>query len=131
MRSVLGFLSLALAFALATWVFGWIAVPVVAVVFGAIATRGRTPVESLAAAPLAWLALLGVQAIRGPVGDVARVLGRVVGVPAWAILLVTLLLAASLAWSGAVLGREIGRAARTRRQKPAPAARPEPAPQSS
>jgi hypothetical protein len=129
-RSALGFLSLALAFALATWVLGWIAVPVVALVFGAIATRRRTPVESLVAASLAWLALLGVQAIRGPVGDVARLLGRLVGVPPWVIVAITLLLAASLAWSGAVLGREIGRAARTRRQKTAPSARPESAAQS-
>lgn len=117
MRNALGFLSLTLAFALATWVLGWIAVPVVAVVFGALATRSRTPVESLTAATLAWLALLAVQAARGPVGDVARVLGGVVGVPPWVILLVTLLLAASLAWSGAVLGREIARAARTGRQR--------------
>ena len=123
MRSALGFLSLTLAFALATWVLGWIAVPVAAVVFGAIATRSRTPTESLIAAPLAWLALLAVQAARGPAGDVARVLGGVVGVPPWLILLVTLLLAASLAWSGAVLGREIGRAARTWRQR---RAQPEP-----
>ena len=122
MRSVSGFLSLVLAFALATWVLGWIAVPVVAVVFGAIAMRTRSPVESLMAAPLAWLALLAVQAARGRTGEIARILGGVVGVPPWVIVLVTLLLAASLAWSGAVLGQAIGHAARSRGQRSVPAA---------
>ena len=121
MRSALGFLALVMALALATWVLGWIAVPVLAVVFGAVATRARTPLESLGAASLAWLALLAVQATRGPVGEVARTLGSVVGVPAWVIVLATLLLGASLAWSGAVLGREIGRAARAWRHTPAQA----------
>lgn len=122
MRNVLGFLSLVLAFGLATWVLGWIAVPMVAVVFGAIATRTRSPAESLIAAPLAWLALLAIQAARGPIGAIARVLGGVVGVPPWVIVLATLLLAATLAWSGAVLGREIGRAVRNRAWRSAPAA---------
>ena len=115
MRAVLGFLSLVLAFALATWTFGWLAVPVVAIGFGALASRTRTPLESLGASLLAWLALLAVQAARGPVDRVAHTLGGIVGVPAWVIPMVTLLFAAALAWSGAVLGREIGRAARAAR----------------
>ena len=105
MRAFLGFLSLVLAFTLATWVLGWLAVPVVAFAFGATAARSRVPLESLVAALAAWLVLLGVQAARGPVDHVAHVLGGIVGVPAWSIVLVSLVFGSALAWSAAVLGR--------------------------
>ena len=121
MRSFLGLLSLVLAFALATWGFGWLAVPVVAIAFGALASRTRTPLESLGASLLAWLALLAAQAARGPVDQVARTLGGIVGVPAWVMPVVTLLFGAALAWSGAVLGREIGRGVRAVRSRGRPA----------
>ena len=115
MRAALGFLSLVVAFGLATWVFGWLAVPALAIAFGVVAARTRAPLESLGASLVAWVVMLAVQAARGPADQVARTLGGVIGIPAWAVVLITLVFGAVLAWSGTVLGREVGRASRAAR----------------
>lgn len=116
-----GIAALALAIALGTWVLGWMAVPVIALVFGAITARRMAPMEALVAVVAAWLALLGVQTVRGSTGEVARTIGGIVGVPTWVVPVATIVFGALLAWSSAVLGREIGaltRSVRARRAAP-------------
>ena len=116
-----GIVALAAAFALGTWVLGWISTAVIALVFGVAAARRSAPWEALLAAVVAWLVLLGVQALGSARGEVARVVGAVVGVPAWAIPVATILFVALLACSAAVVGREIAAvwsASRARRTAP-------------
>lgn len=115
-------LSLSLAFALATRVLGWPAVAAVAFAWGAMASRERTPIDAVVCALVAWSALLLLAALDGPVAEVARVLGGIIGVPGWAMLLVTLAFGAGLAWSAGIIGRELARVLRfimTRRARPA------------
>ena len=121
MTRLLGIAALALAVALGTWVLGWMSVPMIALVFGAMAARRTAPMEALVAVIAAWLALLGVQTLRGSTGEVARTIGGIVGVPAWVVPVATIVFGALLAWSGAVIGREIvttWRSFRARRAAP-------------
>lgn len=111
MRYVVRLLMLALAVALATWVLGWIAVPLVAVAWGALAGREDGPVEATIGTLTAWMALLAAAAFAGGAGTVARTLGGVVGIPALVLPAVTLIFGAAMAWSAAVVGRELARAA--------------------
>ena len=103
---------LAPAFALATWVIGWWAVPLLGVVWGGVATRRERPVLTAAAAgALGWMALLVWGATQGPVGLVAQRVGPVLRVSGWLFVVLTLLyptiLAASAAWTGAALRRTL------------------------
>jgi hypothetical protein len=91
---------LAPAFALATAVLGWWAVPVLGVVWGAVATRGERPVRMAAtAAALGWAILLVWGATQGPVHVVARRVGPVLMLPGWLFVALTLLFPALLAAS--------------------------------
>ena len=101
-RTVLRIALLAGAFAVATLLFGWWGVPVVAVAWGAIAwrTRGAGLIAALAAI-IAWAALLAWSASRGPVAELASTLGAVMGAPGVAIVGLTLVFPAALAWAGA------------------------------
>ena len=104
MRSVAALVLLAAAFAIATAVLGWWAVPVVAAAW-ALVRRGlpRSGALAAAGAALGWAALLAWAALRGPVGTLAGQLAGVFGVPAAALPLVALVFAALLAWSAAHL----------------------------
>jgi hypothetical protein len=94
-----------------TWVVGWWGVPLVAAVVGALlyTRRGIAGLVALAAV-IAWSVLILVDGSSGRFGALAGVLGATLSLPAGALLMVTLLFAALLAWSAAVLGVEIGRA---------------------
>ena len=95
----LGIATAAIAFG--TWVAGWWAVPVLALVAGFLAWRPSS--VSLAAA-LAWTILLVVDTTAGNMSAIATTLGNVMGLPAPAVVAATLLFPALLAWSAATLG---------------------------
>lgn len=100
-RTALRIALLAAAFAVATLLFGWWGVPIVAIAWGAIAwrTRGSGLIAALAAV-IAWTVFLAWSASRGPVGELASTLGAIMGAPGVAIVGLTLLFAAALAWAG-------------------------------
>jgi hypothetical protein len=93
-----------------TWVAGWWAVPLVAAIVGAVlyTRRGIAGLVALAAV-IAWSALILVDGASGRFGALAGAVSGTLHLPAAALLAVTLLFAALLAWSAAVLGVEIGR----------------------
>jgi hypothetical protein len=100
-KSAISFVVVAVAAAVGTWAIGWMAVPIVALIAGFAGCRPG--VVSLASAS-AWLSLLILDAASGHVGNVASTLAGVMGLPAAALFLVTLLLPALLGWSAASLG---------------------------
>jgi hypothetical protein len=105
-------LASAAAFALVTALLGWLAVPALGAVLGAVAGRRVRAVRGAgsiaAAAALGWAGLLAVDAARAPLWPLARRLGGVMTLPPVALLGVTLAFAALLAWSAAVLGAALG-----------------------
>jgi hypothetical protein len=105
---------LAAALALATLVFGWWGVPLTAALWGAL-VRGRPGAAGAAAvgAAGAWGALLARAALAAPpTASLAATLGGLLRVPAPALLAVTLLYPALLAWGAATVA---GAALRPRR----------------
>ena len=106
MRALAGFLLLAAAFALGSWV-GWWMVPAVAVLWGLLRPAVRRPILSAAlAAAAAWALWLAVDSVRGhgAAGRLASQLGSVMHLPAPALFFVTLLFPALLGWSASALG---------------------------
>jgi len=105
MRSALGFLALAAAFALASWL-GWWAVPAVAALWGLLRPGTWRPMLSAAlAASLGWGFWLVLDATQGHggLGRLGTRVGHVMHAPFPALLLGTLLFAGLLAWSAAAL----------------------------
>jgi hypothetical protein len=96
-----------------TWIVGWWGVPLVAAVSGALMWTRRDIAWLVAfAAGISWSALILVDGFSDRFGALASVVGGTLGVPAGALLAVTLLFAGLLAWSAATIGAEIGRTAR-------------------
>jgi len=108
MRILLRIVLLGAAFALATVALGWIAVPIVGLLWGLIARDTQRPALTAGAAALAaWAILLAWTAV---VARLWALLTRLAGVfefPGVGILLVTLALAATLAGLGAVVGTSL------------------------
>jgi hypothetical protein len=102
-------LVLAVIMALATWICGWWGIAVVALVAGAVyrMQSGRAWRVALAASE-SWAALLVIDALMGPFAHVAGTLGGAMSIPAPALLIVTLLFPALLAWSAAMVAAELG-----------------------
>ena len=103
----------ALVVATLTWLLGWWGV-VLAALGAGVVLRHRQGAAWLVglAAVVAWAVLLAVDAIGGRFSVLASSIAGVMRVPVPALLLVTLLFGALLAWSAAVVGIEIGRRAR-------------------
>ena len=96
-----------------TWFVGWWGVPLVAVVAGALLWRRRGIAWLVAlAAVIAWSVLILADGLSRRFGALAGVVGGTMGVPAGALLIVTLLFAALLAWSAATIGAELRRVSR-------------------
>jgi hypothetical protein len=96
-------LPLTLLLALATWVFGWWAVPVVAAGW-TLLRQGRAPVWGAAlAGALAWALLLIGTAVQGPAAELARRAGGAMQLPPWALVAVTLAFPALLAAAAAAV----------------------------
>ena len=99
----------ALAVAAATWLVGWWAVAVVALIAGLVARerRGRAGQVALGAA-IGWALLLSADVAAARFGALINALGGVFKLPGAVLVLLTLLLPALLGWSGAVLGALLG-----------------------
>ncbi len=102
MKAGTAWIGLALLFAVASALVGWWTVPIVAALWGLVPT-GRPWLSAALAAASSWAALLLLTALEGPVGELAVVLGGVMGLPAAGLLLLTLILPAILAGSAAEL----------------------------
>lgn len=90
--------------ALGTILFGWWAVPIIGALHGLVPGWSRwQTLEAGAGAGLAWAALLAATATRGPVGGLSAKVGAVLGLPAPGLVGVTVLFAALLAGSAAML----------------------------
>src|SRR5215218_934245 len=108
---MIALLVTAIAVAALTWTVGWWGVAIAALLWR---RRGVAWLVALAAI-VAWIALILMNAIGGRFATLASSIGGVMRVPPAVLLIVTLLFRALLAWSAAVLGSEIGRAARSAR----------------
>ena len=102
-RRVAGFVGLAGSFMLATWIGGWWTVPIVAAVAGFMRLRPRWIALG---ASLAWLVLLGVDAAAGgeAFGRLVVLLSGVLGFPAIAVTVLTVVFPGVLGWSAGVVG---------------------------
>ena len=113
---MLRFLATALAIAALTWLFGWWGLVIAALIAGAaLHRRGGAAWFVALAAVAAWGTLVAVDTLGGRFPALAASISGVLRVPAVALLVVTLLFGALLAWSAAVVGGEIGRLARAQR----------------
>jgi hypothetical protein len=102
MARLLALLLASAAFGLATILFGWWAVPTMALLL--VLIRPTTPPMDLGvAAGLAWAVLLAWRSTTGPLSVVVDRLGLILGQPGWLLELATILFPAGLAWSAATL----------------------------
>ena len=112
---MLALLATALAVAALTWLLGWWGVVVAALVAGAVLRERRgAPWLVALAAVVAWGALIVVDTFGGRFSALATSIAGVLRAPSVALLVVTLLFGALLAWSAAVVGSEIWRVARAK-----------------
>lgn len=121
-RSLGSWLLLSLAFAVGTWVGGWWAVPVLGAAWGLVQRRSlrRAPMAGLSAAA-GWTILLGWQALRGPVGELAETVGPVLSLSGSQFFLLTLGFAAVSAWAAAATAGSLRDATYGRVAMPEPA----------
>lgn len=111
--------ALAVLMATLTWVAGWWAVLVTALLAGAACHRARGRAGLLAsAAALGWAALLLVDARDGRLGVLAALLGGVFSIPGAALVVLTVLFIAAGAWSAAVVGAAVAARAMRGRLQP-------------
>jgi hypothetical protein len=97
-------LLLGTAFALATMVFGWWAVPALAAVWGLIAPNSnRAPLLAAVAAGWGWVLLLLWTAILGPFMTLADRAANVMGMGSASLLGITIAFSMVLAWAAAVV----------------------------
>lgn len=83
---------------------GWWTVPLVGAVWGIVAARETAPVMTAAAASgLAWAALLGWAAMRGPIVELSQAVAPILSLPNWGLMGVTVLFPMLLAGSAAML----------------------------
>jgi hypothetical protein len=110
MRAAVRVVLLTAAFALVTRALGWWSVPLVAAAW-ALMDRGapRAPWDAALAAALAWALFLAWLAVEGPLGYLLHLTAEIFPLPAAALLAITLLYAASLAWSAATLASALTR----------------------
>lgn len=98
-------LLLAVAMAVGTWWLGWWAVPIIGAAWG-VARYGQYSAWTAAvAAGLSWMLVLGLVALRGPVGDLARIVGGALTLPGWVLVLAVVVFPAALAGTAARLSR--------------------------
>ena len=106
-RQLLAVGVLALAMALGTAWIGWWAVPVFGAVWG-VTRYGAYPAATAAVgAGLAWMVLLALTALQGPVGDLSRTVAGAMALPGWVPLALTALFPAALSGTAAALAHGI------------------------
>ncbi|HEX8725414.1 MAG TPA: hypothetical protein VF737_08510 [Gemmatimonadaceae bacterium] len=108
-RALLRLVLLIVAFGLGTYAFGWWAVPIVALAWGAMnGAARRVAVRAGAAAALAWaLLLLAPAVIRDPVVSFGAKLAGAMQLPVWALWAAELVFPFLVAWSAALLGSAV------------------------
>lgn len=100
-----------IAIAAGTWLFGWLAVPLIAAIAGAmVARQPRASFMIALGSGLAWIVLLGVDAMSGHLLALAGVLGHLFPLPWPLLLVVTITYVMLMAWSAAVIGGAVRRA---------------------
>lgn len=100
------FLLLMVAFAAGTAAVGWWAVPVIAALWAALTRNERShPLLVGFAAMCAWGELLAITAMRGPVMELAKVVGGVMSIGTLGALCITLIYPALVAAAAAALVR--------------------------
>lgn len=104
-RQLLAVTVLAVAMALGTWWLGWWVVPILGAAWGAARYAAYPSITAGVAAALGWMLLVGVAALRGPMGEVSRTLAGALSVPGWLPLVVTGLFPAGLAAASARFAR--------------------------
>jgi hypothetical protein len=109
-RSTVKFLLLTEAFAVTTYAFGWWAVPLLAFAWAAFVHTRRPVFFATICAASGWAAMLLLDAARGPVNTVGERFGGTLGVPAIALIAITILFATLLAWSASFVGAAIRKA---------------------
>jgi hypothetical protein len=110
LRSLVKFVLIAEAFAVATYALGWWTVPLLALACGLIIHVDRKPVVyATLGATAGWLMLLLLDAARGPFGEVAARFGGVMGFPPAALVVTTLVFPGLLAWSASSIGAAVRR----------------------
>lgn len=115
-KKVIDIILLGVAFGLGSLYVGWWSIPIIALAWGWLVGSARRPATRAAAgAVLAWLGCLAYDAVRGPLGRLARTLGATMRLPPVVLLIVTVLFAALLAWSAASVGSEISPGSRVGR----------------
>jgi len=102
-RQLLAVCVLALAMALGTAWIGWWAVPVFGAVWGVTRYGAYPAVTAAVASALAWTALLGLDALRGPVGALSRMVGSAMALPGWVPLALAVAFPAALGGVAAAL----------------------------
>jgi hypothetical protein len=107
MRVFVNIVALVLTFSVATVLGGWWTVPLVSGLWTLAAPRRAAVLYATFAAVLAWGALLVWTARGGPVGAVDRLLAQIMNLPSHAMIGLTLLYAALLAGSAALLAQAI------------------------
>ena len=96
---------LGVAFALATVLFGWWAVPILGCFWGLYEKpESRPSISASVAAGLGWLLLLAWNAFSGPVLLLSARASGVMGVPSATLIALTLLYPMALAWGAGALG---------------------------
>jgi hypothetical protein len=110
MQTLLRLTLLGAAFALATVVLGWMAVPAVGILWGLIAsTEHRPAVTAGATALLAWTVLLTWTAFAGRLAALLDRMGGILQIPGIILPIATVGLAGVLAALGAFVGAEMRR----------------------
>lgn len=96
---------LSVAFSLATALFGWWAVPLLACFWGLYDhAENRPALIASFAAGLGWALLLGWTAILGPMWSLAARTSGVMGVPSVVMIFLTLMFPMALGWGAGVVG---------------------------
>jgi hypothetical protein len=103
-RRVVGFVGVVAGFMVATWIGGWWTVPVVALVAGFMRVR---PGLIALAASVAWLVLLGADAVLGgeAFGKLVVLLSGVLRAPGLVAVMLTVVFPGVLGWSAGVVGQ--------------------------
>ncbi len=110
MRFALRVALLALSFGIGTWILGWWAIPLFAIIAAVLARDvAQQTVAATLAAALAWGALLAWSAVEGSLWSFARLAGGAMGVPGMLLLLITLTFPAALAWSATAVTQLLAR----------------------
>ena len=101
MNKIACFALVLVAAALGTWMLGWWAVPLIALIAGLL--RCGAGLVALASVT-AWAIIFVFDMASGQVGRLTELLAGVMGLPGAALILVTFALPALLGWSAASLG---------------------------